>query len=235
VADGQCLLEFESLPSTMDVARLALMADDHAVIGVRVDYQSRGRGRRGSSWIAPPRTCLLVTYILRFDSNPDPARLAFAGALAVARAVEGAAGNRPQVKWPNDILLDGRKVAGILTEAHGRNALVGIGLNVNVDTFPPPIQQSATSLRLATGRPMSVIALEEAVRGHLFALKSEPWHDVLAAWRALDTTPGRRYVAIVNGKETPSTAVGVDDSGALLVRTPAGEVVPTLSATSSEA
>lgn len=233
VGDGQVLLEFDSLPSTMDVARLALLAEDRSVVGVRAGHQTRGRGRRGAPWVEAPRTCLLVTYLLRLDLSPDAARLAFAAGAAVAEAVERITGLVPGLKWPNDVLLNDRKVAGVLVEAHGRDALVGVGLNVNIETFPPGLVGVATSLRIETGQVWNLEVVEEAVRNRLSDLQSARWPSVLQRWRRFDQTAGRRYLAVVGGAEIASTAVGVSDSGALLVRTPSGEVQAVISATSA--
>lgn len=230
VEPGRFLVECDSLPSTMDAARQAL-ADD-TVIGVRADYQSEGRGRRGAPWVARPRTCLLVTYILHSTRKIEPARLSFAAGVAIAESIESLTGIAPGLKWPNDVLMVGRKVAGILIETESRNALVGVGVNVNVADFPSDLSASATSLLLQTGQDWQVEDIEQTVRARLFAVASAPWPDILGRWRRLDQTTGRQYVAIIDGVEVAGSAVGVDESGALLLRTSAGDVLPVLSATS---
>jgi BirA family biotin operon repressor/biotin-[acetyl-CoA-carboxylase] ligase len=217
----------------MDVARLALAADDREIVGVRADHQSRGRGRRGAAWIAPPKTCLLVTYLLRLGRPPNPAQLAFAAGVAVAETIEAITGLTPGLKWPNDVLLDGRKVAGVLIEAHGSNALVGAGLNVNVISFPPDLREIATSLLVQSGRRWQMDVVEAELRKRLLDLQQVPWAVVMSRWRRYDQTAGRAYLAVIEGTEWLGTAVGVSDTGALLVQTPAGETVPVLSATSA--
>lgn len=232
VGPHQALLEFESVPSTMDIARLALAANDRTVIGVRADHQSKGRGRRGAAWLAQPKTCLLITYLLRSDRPPDPARLAFAAGVAVAETIEATTGLVPGLKWPNDVLLDGRKAAGVLIEAHGSDSLVGIGLNVNIESFPPYLADIATSLRIESGRPWSLNGIEESLRARLFELRQAPWEAILSRWHQYDQTAGRTYLAVIDGAEQLATAVGISDSGALLVQTQEGGIVPVLSATS---
>jgi BirA family biotin operon repressor/biotin-[acetyl-CoA-carboxylase] ligase len=233
VGPNQALLEFETVPSTMDIARLALAANDRAVIGVRADHQSKGRGRRGAAWLAPPKTCLLITYLLRSDRPPDPARLAFAAGVAVAETIEATTGLVPGLKWPNDVLLDGRKAAGVLIEAHGSDSLVGIGLNVNIESVPPDLARVATSLSIQSGRSWSLDTLEAELRSRLFDLRKAPWESVMSRWRRYDQTAGRAYLAAIDGVERQTTAVGISESGALLVQTPTGQIVPVLSATSA--
>jgi BirA family biotin operon repressor/biotin-[acetyl-CoA-carboxylase] ligase len=217
----------------MDIARLALAGGDQSIIGVRADYQSNGRGRRGAAWIAPPKSCLLITYLLRSTGPPDPAQLAFAAGVAVADSIHAVTGLNPGLKWPNDILLGGRKTAGVLIEAHGSDALVGVGLNVNVESFPPDLAAIASSLRIQTGRSWPLDEIESDLRTRFFELQSAPWESVISRWRSYDQTVGRAYRAAIDGVEWLATALGVSDSGALLVQTPSGDVVPVLSATSA--
>jgi BirA family biotin operon repressor/biotin-[acetyl-CoA-carboxylase] ligase len=242
LSDGTYLIEYDILGSTQDEARARVKAGEGDVIGVRAHYQSAGRGRRGARWEAPAGTCLLVTYILRSAGTFSAGRLAFAAAAAICEAIETQTGLSPSVKWPNDVLLSHRKIAGILVETNTNpkskiqnpksTALVGIGLNVNVQAFPEELAQTATSLLLETGRAFEITAMEEAVRRTLFAAVNLEWREILRRWRARDTTPGLRYQAAVNGQEMKGTAAGVSDIGALVLLLDNGTEVEVFSAVS---
>ena len=232
VEPGGFLLEYASVPSTQDVARECVNRGDRSILGVRADCQSEGRGRRGARWIAPAGACLLVTYIVRPERALDSSHLAFAAGVGVSEAIASLTGLTPALKWPNDVLLGGRKVAGILIETVGIFALVGIGLNVNISDFPPALADSATSLLCETGIEWSIAELEGIVRHRVFALVDTPWDEVLRRWKSRDDTAGRRYATVIDGAEVTGEAVGVDMDGALLLKLANGTTAAVLSATS---
>jgi BirA family biotin operon repressor/biotin-[acetyl-CoA-carboxylase] ligase len=233
--EGGVLLELERVVSTMDAARDRLRDGDDALLGVRADYQSKGRGRRGNAWIAPPGSSLMATYVVRGISAAEAGRLAFAAGVAVAEAVEEIAGVPCSLKWPNDVLAGGRKLAGILIEAvpdtQPPAALIGIGLNVNLPAFPPELRETATSLEIETGLLHDIAELEEVVRRALFAEVARPWEEILRRWRSRDATAGLRFLGYVHGEEQEGVAVGVTDEGELILDTAYGRI-STLAATS---
>jgi BirA family biotin operon repressor/biotin-[acetyl-CoA-carboxylase] ligase len=145
--------------------------------------------------------------------------LPLAAAIAVADAVQAGA----TIKWPNDVWIDGRKVAGILIEGRPQEgwAVLGIGLNVSVGEFPPPLDETATSLRLA-GVDLDRDAALAAVIDSLSRWLPRPSEEILAAWRSRDALLGRT-VRWSNGSEE-GIAAGIDASGALVVETAGGEV-----------
>ncbi len=235
VEPGRFLLEYESVPSTQDIAREAVRERDDSVIdaiGVRTGCQSEGRGRRGARWVAPPHACLLITYIVRRERLESPGRLAFAAGVAVAESIQAVCGVIPSLKWPNDVYLAGKKVAGILIETESNAALIGIGLNVNVAAFPPELEDTATSLLRETGSEWPIDEMEAEVRRQLFASIELEWSEVLRRWRSRDCTKGRHYTAVAEGIETTGAAVAVDDTGALELRLDDGRTVAVMSATS---
>jgi BirA family biotin operon repressor/biotin-[acetyl-CoA-carboxylase] ligase len=181
---------------------------------VTADEQLAGRGRQGRAWTAPPRSAVLMSVVLRELTETLP--LAAAVAVSEALPVEAA------IKWPNDVWIAERKVAGILIEARPLDgwAVLGIGLNVTTEEFPPELH--ATSLALA-GATMShdeaLAALLDTLERWLAASPSS----VLAAWRERDALLGRT-VRWANGSNQ-GTAAGVDETGALIVETPAGSVL----------
>jgi BirA family biotin operon repressor/biotin-[acetyl-CoA-carboxylase] ligase len=175
---------------------------------VTASEQSAGRGRQGRAWTAPAGRALLMSLVLR----DWPRLLPLAAALAVAEV----AGEESQIKWPNDVLIDSRKVAGILVEGRPQEGwmVLGIGLNVALrpDDFPPELRDTAATLGHEPGDVEP--ALHELL-GTLGAWLSVPHDNVVTAFRARDALAGRE-VAWADGS---GVAEGVDEDGRLLVRT----------------
>ncbi|MGI8594519.1 MAG: biotin--[acetyl-CoA-carboxylase] ligase [Solirubrobacteraceae bacterium] len=210
---GKPRLHFRVTDSTN--ARARELADGGAVHGtlVTAGEQTAGRGRQARTWSAPAEQALLMSVVLR----EWPALLP----LAVAVAVAEVAGERARIKWPNDVLLDGGKIGGILVEAQPQQgwAVAGIGLNVAVDlaALPPELQATAGTL----GRlPADV----EPTLGRLLA-QLDRWlarsaSELLAAYRARDALAGRE----ISWADDEGRAAGVDEQGRLLVDTDSGRV-----------
>jgi len=180
---------------------------------VTADEQTAGRGRQGRVWTAPPRSAVLMSVVLRELDERLP--LTAAVALCEALPVEAA------VKWPNDVWIEGRKVAGILVEGRPQEgwAVLGVGVNVTTERFPAELAESATSLRLAGAHAESEAVLAGLLRS-LSDWLSAPPERVLKAWRSLDALKGER-VRWTGGE---GIADGIDDSGALRVETASGLV-----------
>lgn len=153
---GRRIAVWDRVASTNDLAARAAASRANDGLSIFAEEQTAGRGRRGRRWSAPPRSSILLS-ILIFPDGPldDPAWLTALGAVAVAEVVSDMVGADARIKWPNDVRVDRRKVAGILVE-RGVGAVVGIGLNVNLDAsaFPPDLAGSATSLSHLAGRPL---------------------------------------------------------------------------------
>lgn len=228
---------FDRLNSTNDTA--IRMAEDGAPEGTVVvaGEQTSGRGRHGRQWSSPEGEGLYLTVILRPDIPYDRLwQMAFVASVAVVEAIRQITGLAPGIKWPNDVLLNGRKVCGILVEtsrqgdkAAGRPVVIGMGINVNNSEFPPEIADKATSIMRETGSPVSPRRAEEELLSCLDALYAEYLTDgftpVLAKWKALDCTSGRRVSVILDGGVIEGTAVDVDQSGNLIVRRDDGSSV----------
>jgi BirA family biotin operon repressor/biotin-[acetyl-CoA-carboxylase] ligase len=193
---------------------LAAAGAPHGTL-VTADAQSAGRGRQGRPWSAPPGSALLMSLVLRELRDVLP--LAAAVAVCDALPIECA------IKWPNDVWIERRKVAGILVEGRPQEgwAVLGIGLNVTTPShaFPDELHDAATSLALAgvETTPERVLAELLPRLDGWFAASSR---DVLAGWRALDALRGEP----VRWDGGDGTAAGIDDSGALLVETRGGRV-----------
>jgi BirA family biotin operon repressor/biotin-[acetyl-CoA-carboxylase] ligase len=222
---GRPRVHFRLTDSTNERAReLAAAGAAHGTL-VTADEQSAGRGRQGRAWTAPPKSAVLMSVVLRGLDQRD-SLLPFAAALAVCEACE-CEGRSPtcQIKWPNDVWINGKKVAGILIEGRPQEgwAVLGIGLNVFIDTddFPPELRDTATSLLIEYSAP-DVEAMIEEIVAHLDTWLSFDPAELLAAWRKRDALFGRPVRWENGGKE--GIAAGVDDSGALIVDTADGQV-----------
>jgi BirA family biotin operon repressor/biotin-[acetyl-CoA-carboxylase] ligase len=133
------------------------------------DHQTAGRGRLGRTWEEAPGTAVLMSVLVRPPAGRHVPELSLVAAVAVALAVEDATGLSAQIKWPNDVMLARRKVAGILAEMRGPEVVVGIGLNVNQERgqLPPDARTASASLRTVTGREHDRAALVESVLARL--------------------------------------------------------------------
>lgn len=188
---------------------------------VVADHQTAGRGRFGRRWHDEPGASLLLSILLRPRlAPPRLSLLSYAAAVAVAEALEAAAGLAARVKWPNDVLVDGRKIAGILLESRigpVPAVVVGIGINVGQRAFPPDLAPRVTSVALAGGRSTDrealLAALLEAFDTWRGRLEGEGFAAVRARWLALSDTLGRRVR--VDGRA--GVAVDLDAEGALVL------------------
>jgi BirA family biotin operon repressor/biotin-[acetyl-CoA-carboxylase] ligase len=215
---------FATIGSTMDAAR-TLVADGapHGSV-VLAEQQAAGRGRGGRVWASPPGN-LHATFILRPGGSPQHApQLAFVVAVAVARAVDALAGPPTALKWPNDVMRDGAKLAGILLERLDDDAvLAGIGMNVR--HHPPGMPYPVTSLA-ALGcdtTPESVLAaIQRALQGEWTIWRDHGFARVRERW--LERGPAIGTILRVQlGPDTIDGAfAGLRDDGALLLQTPTG-------------
>lgn len=221
---GQPLIYLPEVDSTNTYANeLARTGASEGTL-VTTDHQTAGRGRVGRVWKAMPRQQLALSLILRPTFPPH--FLVMASALAVAQAIEQVTGARPDIKWPNDVLLDGRKLCGILIETTDGVATLGMGVNVNGSLDDDPeLAARATTLASATGHAVS----REALAAEIIRRLDARYHDLLeggaparrtlrAEWRARLVTLGRRTT--IHQRETTliGLAEDVDDDGALLLR-----------------
>jgi len=190
---------------------------------VVAEHQTAGRGRRGHHWQDEPGSALLCSIIVR-SSLPLARRslLSLTAAVSVAEALAEVASVDARLKWPNDVLVNGRKIAGILLEsrssAESAPTVVGIGVNVGQSRFVPELAGVATSIALECGRAVPREELLEALLDHFDAwrerLERDGFDPVRERWLMLAETIGRNVR--VDGLR--GLAVGLDDDGALLLR-----------------
>jgi BirA family biotin operon repressor/biotin-[acetyl-CoA-carboxylase] ligase len=233
---GRDIRVFEQTTSTNDV--IEKLARDGVKEGVVVfaESQTKGRGRLGRKWISPERKGLWFSVLLRPDLRPQEAtQLTVASATALRRAIQSETGLHPEIKWPNDILIGGKKVAGILTEMSAepdqvRHAILGIGVDVNLAAgeFPPELRKLATSLKIESGRAISRAELATAILRELdrdYARICAGGFAVLAdEWVAHCKTIGRNVTIQIGERKIRGRAESLDDAGALLLRTEHGHL-----------
>jgi len=233
---GRPLWHYDTVPSTMPLAHeLAAQgaSDGTAIIA---EEQTAGRGRRGRAWQAPRGTALLCSLVCRPPLPPERLFLLVAAiGVGLCEGVERATGLRPQVKWPNDLLLDGRKLAGVLCEsrlggAGLQHAVVGFGLNINLQAAElpelPPGALPPTSLAIAHGAALSYLATITT----LFAALDESYdllwagqeEEIRARWEARLAGRGEMIRVVTDNGERTGRFVGVGADGALLLDTATG-------------
>jgi BirA family transcriptional regulator, biotin operon repressor / biotin---[acetyl-CoA-carboxylase] ligase len=186
------------------------------------DEQRAGRGRLGRSWVAPPGASLLVSVLLRPQLPSESfALVTMAAGLAAIEAVRACAGIDARLKWPNDVVVDDRKLAGILAEKQGDAVVVGMGLNVHWKSFPDDLAATATACNLLGGHPTT---REDVLATWLVALDARlrDLDRVADDARRTSATVGRRVRVELADRAYEAEAVGLTDAGLLVVRTDAG-------------
>lgn len=233
---GRDIRVFEQTASTNDIVEK--LARDGVKEGVVVfaESQTKGRGRLGRKWISPPRQGLWFSVLLRPKLRPQGAtQLTVAAATALFRAIRDVAGIAPEIKWPNDILIKGRKVCGVLTELsaeldHINHLILGIGVDVNQSAaeFPPELRKIATSIKSEAGRHIHRADLAAAILRELdrnYALiTAGDFQRVADEWQQQCTTIGQRVSIQIGAQTIQGHAEALDDDGALLVRTQHGRL-----------
>jgi len=221
---GRKLVYYSSLPSTMDAARELARQDAPEGMTVIAGIQTAGRGRLGRSWLSPQGS-LAMSVIFRPELNQLP-QLIMIASLAVVRTTKEGTALEARIKWPNDVLIQGKKVCGILTESELKGhqasfAIVGIGLNINMDPATyPDITAIATSLSGELGRPVSYEETTADLLNNLetYYLRVRSGQSVALEWRRNMETIGKA-VRIQNGNEIiEGIAEDVSADGALLLR-----------------
>ena len=220
---GRPYLWVEECASTQELLR---RDDLHEGAVAVTEHQTAGRGREGRAWDDVAGRSLLLSVLLRPPAGAPVEQLSLVAGLAVADAVEATAGMPTAIKWPNDVLLADRKVAGILLESRGGAVVCGIGLNVNaeVDELPPEARVTPGSLRTATGSEHDRAALLVDLLERL-QRRYDEWLDLglglfVPDLERRDALRDRR----VRVGEVDGTAVGISSNGRLRVRTEDGEV-----------
>ncbi len=232
---GKIIHYFTEIDSTNSKAyQLAVEGAGEGEVVV-AESQSQGRGRLGRQWFSPPYLNLYLSVILRPQIPPHKASiLTLMASVATAEAIQSSSSLKPSIKWPNDLILGDRKVAGLLNEINSEAdqvhfIILGIGVNLNIEAkmFPKEIRKKATSLRIERGEPIS--------RKEFFQIllqKLESWYSIfsdkgdlaiLKAWREWANLKGRLVKVTSFGNAITGKAIDIDSDGALILETSDGK------------
>ena len=231
------ILRYDSLPSTNTEAAAQAARGAAEGLCVVAREQTRGRGRQQRMWISPMNAGLYFSIVLRPRLQPESWPLiTLLAALAVRDALLEACALQTDIKWPNDILAatNGRKLCGILAEAietdTGRACILGIGINLNDQAFPPDLSERATSIAAATNSPPDVERLLRSLVGHIqgrYAQLHAPagGTEIIRAWSLRSSYATGKGVRVQTATENfAGTTRGLEPDGALRVETAAGEI-----------
>lgn len=221
------VLWYPEVGSTNDVAgTLANRGEPEGTV-VIADAQSAGRGRHGRTWASPSDAGLYMSIIMRPPAHAV-SLLTIAAGVALADGIQAATGLQPLLKWPNDVYIGGRKLAGILAEAGASSAgvqyvVVGCGINLMPAAYPPDVAARATSIESELGRPIDrgllFVECLVALRQRYDELQSRSGAAIVARWRdRAVSTFGRRVEWDAAGVTRRGVAEDIDETGALLVR-----------------
>ena len=220
---------FDAVDSTnLELIRLAKEGAPHGTL-VIADSQMAGKGRMGRKWISPPGSGIWMSLLLRPEISPQSASmLTLVAALAVVEGIRGETGLNPQIKWPNDVVLEGRKICGILTEMSTeagaiRYVIPGIGINVNMTEFPPELTETAASLRMVLGRPLKrepliVRVMEAFEKYYARFLETEDLSGLMEEYNRCSVNLGRQVRVLDGASPYQGEAMGIDSQGSLVVK-----------------
>jgi BirA family biotin operon repressor/biotin-[acetyl-CoA-carboxylase] ligase len=232
---GSEIVVFEQTSSTNDlVARMAKTQRGEGLV-VFAESQTKGRGRHGRAWASPRGKGLWFSVLLRPNLPLSSApRITVAASIAVARAIRKASKLDGRIKWPNDVTVNGRKVAGILTELSAEgdeilSAILGIGIDVNCrrEDFPSEVAAIATSVELEAGRTFNRPALAAEILRVLddaYLTAQMDFDSIIAEWARLCTTLGKQVVVTMGKRRIEGHAQALDADGALLLRRDNGRI-----------
>jgi BirA family biotin operon repressor/biotin-[acetyl-CoA-carboxylase] ligase len=229
---GKDIIHFETIESTMThVFQLGVDGKEEGTV-VCAETQTKGKGRLGREWVSPKGKGIYLSILLRPRLHPtEVAKLTLMTAVAVCEAIREITGLNAKIKWPNDILINGKKVTGILTEMSAemeRVRFVVVGIGVNVNTPLTALPETGTSLKQELGKEIDRIQLFQCI-----LRKMESWYEqshhgfgnMTERWKELSSTIGSRVKVRDVDNEIIGTAIGLDEYGGLIVRYDSGKIV----------
>lgn len=232
---GQNIVSYDTIDSTnIEAKKLAEAGAANGTVLIS-ELQTQGKGRRGKGWIGPKGSGIWMTLLLKPDMKAVHASmLTLIAALAVNKGILLTTGCDCSIKWPNDIVLNGKKLCGILTEMstemeYINYVVVGIGINVNTANFHKDIEHIATSLHLSSGKfyhRSEIVAevLKQFEYYYELFLKDENLNGVMDEYNSILINVGKEVKIIQNGEEYVRTAIGINKQGELLVKDSNGHI-----------
>ncbi|AYO30210.1 biotin--[acetyl-CoA-carboxylase] ligase [Biomaibacter acetigenes] len=236
---GDRIYYYSTIGSTNSEAkRLAQEGASHGTL-IIAEEQTRGKGRMGRVWTSPRGTGIWVSIVLKPQIMPSEApKLTMLTAVAVTEAITEKIGISAGIKWPNDVLIDGKKVCGILTEMSAETdvvnyVVIGTGINVNNDIFPDEIKDTAISLKIAAGNAVDRIQILagflERLEYHYKTAMARGFEPVLNEWRKLCCNLGKPVEIVTRDGSFTGIAEDIDEQGALIVKKTDGKFERVLS------
>lgn len=226
---GKKVVCFDEVDSTNIIAKqLGRQPDTHGVL-VIAEQQNAGRGRLGRSWSSPKGSGIWMTVVLKPQIHPgQAAMLTIVAALAVNKGIRQVTGVDSLIKWPNDIVVNGKKVCGILTEMNTTNeklecVVIGVGINANRESFAEGLSDTATSLQLECGHKVDRVELIVDIMKHMehyyeVFMKTKTLKDLVQEYNQALVNLNRQVRILEPGEEYDGIALGIDGTGALLVK-----------------
>ena len=231
---GKKVVYYDETDSTNNQAKAyGEKGEAHGTLFV-ADMQAAGKGRRGRVWVSPAGSSIYMTILLHPDVLPTKApQLTLVMAMAVAEGIRKVTGLETKIKWPNDVIVNGRKVCGILTEMsteidYINYVVIGDGINVNQETFPEEIRDTATSLKIETGssvrRSVLIATIMECFEQfYEVFMTTEDLSGLQERYNAMLVNLGREVRVLEPGNEYEAHALGINRTGELIVRTVDGQ------------
>lgn len=231
---GKKVVYYDETDSTNNQAKAyGEKGAEHGTLFV-ADMQAAGKGRRGRAWVSPAGSSIYMTILLHPEVLPTKApQLTLVMAMAVAEGIRSVTGLETMIKWPNDIIIHGKKICGILTEMsteidYINYVVIGVGINVNQETFPEEIRETATSLKIEKGssvRRSELIAsvMKSFEQFYEIFMETEDLSGLREAYNAILVNRGRRVRILEPGQEYEADALGINRTGELVVRTEDGQ------------
>ena len=239
---GSRVLHRKEVTSTQDIVdKLARVGVEEGLV-IIAEEQTKGRGRRGRTWVSPAKDGIYISLLLRPNLKPlHIIQIPLVAGLALVRAIELVVPLHPTIKWPNDVCIGNRKVAGILTEVNCdidevRYIVLGLGINVNTKLaiLPEQVRPIATSLAEECKQPVSRVNL---IRQFLVEFEkvyglflTSGFHEIGEQWKKYDTTIGSRVKVMEGAKEIEGQALDIDVDGFLIVKSDDGKIKRIISA-----
>jgi BirA family biotin operon repressor/biotin-[acetyl-CoA-carboxylase] ligase len=229
---GKKILVYSRTSSTNDIAAEYGKNKNNDGLAVFAEEQTKGRGRAGNKWLTGHADSILCSILLT-ESKCSPELLSLTCAVATAETIGKVNTSHAKIKWPNDILLDGKKIAGILLESkHGKNStifIIGIGINCHQtkDSFPPELQKTATSIDIESRTRCDRISLAKRLLTcldyWLETAKENP-QKVITRWKKLSIQLGHRVTVVFNRRKFTGNCIGVDPEKGLILQLDTGGV-----------